>query len=505
MKENIIANVIGRFWSLFSNFIFVPLYIHFLGFESYSVISFTLVIAGIMAVLDAGLTSTILREFARTDNQISYKLKTLKTLEFFLCVIIVVSVFILICSSTYISQKWINLSTIAPDYMSFLFKIVSFELGVQIMLKFYIGGLLGIEKQIKANTYQIIWSALRNGAVLLILFFKPNLTCFFIWQLLVTLFMVFFIRSTLYRTLYRMNIIDSNVKFDITICKSIWKFAGGMLLISLVASFNTQIDKLIISKLLPVENLGYYTLASSLSMVIISLINPISIAVLPRFTALNSEGNINKISELYDKINTYVSIIVFSCFAIFFWFSKDLIWIWTNNIDIANNAFNLLPIFAFTASMLSIVTIPYNIAIANGYTKLNNIIGVVSLLITVPGYWIFIEIYGAIGAASLFCIVQTVISIIYIYIINKKFINRVEMKKMYIEQFLLPLVSSVLITYIFTYIPNYIHNNRILLFLWIGLTFIVNIFFLLFALSNEKANMFSLKRFINSLSKKNYE
>ena len=55
MKKNIIANVIGKFWSILSGFLFIPLYIKFLGFESYSIISFTLIIAGIMAVFDAGL------------------------------------------------------------------------------------------------------------------------------------------------------------------------------------------------------------------------------------------------------------------------------------------------------------------------------------------------------------------------------------------------------------------------------------------------------------------
>lgn len=52
IRKNIFANLIGKFWSLLSGFLFIPLYIKYLGFESYSVISFTLMIAGIMAILD---------------------------------------------------------------------------------------------------------------------------------------------------------------------------------------------------------------------------------------------------------------------------------------------------------------------------------------------------------------------------------------------------------------------------------------------------------------------
>ena len=49
MYRNIVANIVGRCWSILSNFLFVPLYIQFLGIESYSIISLTLVIAGLMA------------------------------------------------------------------------------------------------------------------------------------------------------------------------------------------------------------------------------------------------------------------------------------------------------------------------------------------------------------------------------------------------------------------------------------------------------------------------
>ena len=78
MLKNIVANFVGRFWSILSNFLFIPLYIHYLGFESYSVISFTLVVAGLMAILDVGLTATLSREFARKDTASDEKVKIFK-------------------------------------------------------------------------------------------------------------------------------------------------------------------------------------------------------------------------------------------------------------------------------------------------------------------------------------------------------------------------------------------------------------------------------------------
>lgn len=84
MKKNIIANLIGRFWGILSNFLFIPFYIKLLGFESYSIISFSLMIAGIMAVLDAGLTATLSREFARNDKNEEQKKKFLQHLRLYI-------------------------------------------------------------------------------------------------------------------------------------------------------------------------------------------------------------------------------------------------------------------------------------------------------------------------------------------------------------------------------------------------------------------------------------
>ena len=64
MIKNIVANFFGKFWGLFSNFIFIPIYIRLLGIESYSIISFGLIIAGVMSVLDSGITATLSREMA---------------------------------------------------------------------------------------------------------------------------------------------------------------------------------------------------------------------------------------------------------------------------------------------------------------------------------------------------------------------------------------------------------------------------------------------------------
>lgn len=501
MFKNIIANFIGRLWSILSNFLFIPLYIHYLGFESYSVISFTLVIAGLMAVLDAGLSATLSREFSRIDNGGIDKIRIFKTLESFYFIIIGLCIILIFTLSRFIADNWLNLKEFEPERVSFFLKVISFDIGLQLLFRFYMGGLLGLEKQVKANMYQVGWGILRNALVVLVLMTIPTLEFFFIWQTISTVIFVILVRLSLNETLTGKYRFDFKFKIERIILKKIGRFAGGVLLISLVASLNTQMDKIVISKLLPVESLGYYTLAVSLSMGIIVLINPVSVALLPKFTALYSSGNNKEASILFTKVNLLLSILIFSIMANMSFFSKELIWIWTGNMEIANRAHFYLPIVATSVAMISLTILPYDIAIANGYTKLNNLLGLLSLFITLPGYWLATKSYGAIGASYVFCSVQTVNAFIYIYIINKKFIKTKCISNLYLKQLLFPLLISLLIAFVFSFIPEWINNNRIVTFLWIGISTIFTIIISVLILV-EKSERIKMIHFLVNFKKK---
>jgi O-antigen/teichoic acid export membrane protein len=468
MKKNILANFIGRFWSILSNFLFIPLYIHYLGFESYSVISFTLMIAGIMAVLDSGLTATLSREFARKDNNTAEKVKVYKNLETLYFIIVGICILIIFLSSSFIAEKWLNIQTYSPDQISFFLKIISFEIGFQLLFRFYMGGLLGLEKQVAANIFQVGWGVFRNGLVVIAIVYFPTLEVFFTWQVVSTIVFTIITKIFLDKIVLGKYTLNFNFKIEKEIISKIWKFASGMLLIALVSAFNTQMDKLAISKLLSIENLGYYTLAVSLSQGLIILVNPIATALLPRFTAHFSANENIEAKNLIVKTSILVSVLVFSIMMVLSFFAKDLIWVWTGNLELASKTFMLIPIVALAYAMFALQLLPYNVAIANGYTKLNNIIGITSLLITVPGYFFATKYYGAIGAAAVFSGVQVISTFIYIFFINRKFIKSNIIKDIYWKQYVLPFITAGIMAFLFSKIPVFTDGNRIFSLFWIG-------------------------------------
>lgn len=81
MLAKMASGYLVKLFSIASTFIFVPLYIKYLGLESFSIISLGLIVAGILNVLDSGLTSTLTREFSRNDTNYEWKQDTFKALE----------------------------------------------------------------------------------------------------------------------------------------------------------------------------------------------------------------------------------------------------------------------------------------------------------------------------------------------------------------------------------------------------------------------------------------
>lgn len=473
MLKNILANFIGKFWSIFSNFIFIPLYINLLGFENYSIISFTLILAGLLVILDSGLTATLSREFARKDTTYEAKKNVLQTTETIYVVLCGISLFLIVFFSKQIGRIWLNQNIYSDNDISLFLRLISFDLVFQLLFKFYLGGLLGLQKQITANKLQIAWGFFRNGLVILLIYFIPRLDLFFLWQSAATIFFTIFVRIILGKSLtYKMVYFNFTIKKKVLL--NIWRFTGGVLLISLVAALNTQIDKLFISKLLPIENLGFYNISVSLSAGIYILVIPISNALQPYFTSLYSAHKRKDAENLYYRISRYINIIVFSLASILFFFPDRVILTWTGNMDLVQQTKSIIPMIAIAYSMLSLQLIPYNIAIANGYTKLNNITGIISLFVTIPGYWIVTKQYGIIGTASLFCFVQIIITIIYLVLLNKKFLD-IKRIDLYLKNILKSIIISFLTAYLIKFIPIWETGNRLylLLIIIISLMFII--------------------------------
>ena len=65
IRRAAVAQLSSNLWAAAIGLVFVPVYIRFLGIESYGLLGLYAALQGLASVLDLGLTTTINRELAR--------------------------------------------------------------------------------------------------------------------------------------------------------------------------------------------------------------------------------------------------------------------------------------------------------------------------------------------------------------------------------------------------------------------------------------------------------
>lgn len=439
MFKNIIANYIGKLWGLISVFVFVPFYIKLLGIESYAVINFYTVILTIMYFADGGLSATLNREIARSSDKI-YIGRMLFTIERVYLIICSSIIIIIFCFSGIIAKNWLNSQTISQEDLSIYISLMGISVAFQLFTTLQNSGLMGLEKQVLSNGIQVSSSISRSALVLIPLYYYPTLLTFFIWQVSMNIIFFFITRYNLWKYIKT----NMSYKFDKQIIKTVGRFAGGMMLMAIISSLNTQIDKLVISKILSLKEFGYYSLAGILSQVPVLLITPIAVAILPRMVKYSANIEKDKLIKLFHVNTVVLSALATSGAMVLFLFTKDFVLIWTHDYVIAKAIENVTKVLLIGGVFLSFQYMPYHLAIANGHTKTNIRLGIVAIICIIPSLIFCVKKFGLIGATYTW-LIMNVFAYFYLgYFIISKFLKN-EFERWLINGTLIPLIISILI------------------------------------------------------------
>ena len=127
LAKNFIANVLSRLWNIGSNYIFIPIYLAFLGVDGYAFIGFYIILVGILGFSDLGMTATTTREMAvlseKPDSSSEKKdlIRTFEILYLLIIAIIVISIFAL---SPLMSKYWIKSAVFNAEEVTYYIKLI---------------------------------------------------------------------------------------------------------------------------------------------------------------------------------------------------------------------------------------------------------------------------------------------------------------------------------------------------------------------------------------------
>lgn len=445
IKKNILANLTGRIWVAGISILLVPQYIKFLGIESYGLVGFYATLIASMTILDFGLSTTLNRELAHAKG-VRKSAEDVKNLVFTMeCIYwvigLVIAVMIIVLAPS-IAKYWINTEKISEDTVQQAIMLMGIVVAFQWPISLYNGGLLGLEKQVLNNVIMVIMTTLRSVGVLLVLWWiSPTIHAFFIWQAIISLLYVFVIRMGLWQSLPKSR---SNPRFSKKQISTIWQFASGMTGISIVAFILAQLDKVAVTKMVSLIQVGYYTLSITVANSITILAGPITATVFPRLTTLVSSKDTVGLLALYHSACKLLTALVFPVGIILVVFTPDILFLWTKDPIIVENTSVTVRILVVGSVCNSLMVIPYVLMLAHGKTLFVVLEASVACIILMFLLFQWIRTYGIMGASLGWLTTNFGRLVISSPLILKKFLPKREIINWYVKDIFLPLIPSLI-------------------------------------------------------------
>jgi len=442
VRKNIIANLIGSGWVALISIAFIPLYIHFMGVEAYGLVGFYLTLQAVFAVLDMGLTATVSRELARLSpsqghaQQMRNLVRTLEVVYWGVALFIMVLVILL---APWIATQWLNANTLSEDTLREAIMLMGVMIALRMPYGFYGGGLLGLQRQVQLNVIKVVVETLRSGGVVLVLWLaSPTIVVFFQWQLAISALGAVAMAWALWRSLPRPS---SRPVFQLSVFRKLWRFAAGMSGIMVLSAILVQMDKLVLSKMLTLEAFAYYSLASTVAVGLYVIIGALFSSVYPRLTQLQARQESALLKSFYHKSCQMMTVLVMPMAMLISFFSINILQLWTHNEIVAEQTAPILSILVVGTALNGMMNLPFALQLAHGWTRLAIGMNTVAIAILLPSLIIVVEWFGAIGAASIWLVLNAGYIVFGLALMHRK-IFKGELRRWIVADFAIPSLVS---------------------------------------------------------------
>jgi O-antigen/teichoic acid export membrane protein len=444
IKRNLVANYIGQIWSAVMSIAFIPLYIKYLGIESYGLIGLFGMLLTWLGILDLGMTPSLSREMARytggahTADSIIDLLRSIEFITLAIALFIASGVWL---SSNWLANHWLRADKLPSDLVAEAFSIMGFVTALRFIENIYRSTIIGLQKHVAYNVVNIIMSSLRGlGAVGVLVWVSNSIRLYFVWQGVISLLTLITLATITY---YYLPKTTRKARFSLQALKGVGKFAGGVLGISLLSLMLTQIDKLLLSRLLSLTEYGYYTLASVSAASLFLIIGPISQAWAPKLTELQAVNDNQKLIDKYHQGAQLISVIMGSAAMMFVFFGETILFVWTKDAALANKTSVVFRLLSIGNLLNGLNTIPYLLQMAYGWTSLITRINIIAVLVIIPVLVLVTPIMGTLGAASAWVFLNAGYIFIGIHFMYRRLLSN-QKWIWFREDFFIPILSAAL-------------------------------------------------------------
>lgn len=293
-------------------------------------------------------------------------------------------------------KNWINLTSIDAGTATTMIRIMSVSTMVVLPRALYTSLFRGRQRMAVNNTIDVVAAIAQQLGIVVLLKLGGGPFTFASWisaSALVAVFAYVVVAARMFggQALWP--------RFDLAVVKRNLRFATLMMSNSLLALVHTSADKVIVSKLLPVADFGFYGFASATVGRAGFVTTSITQAAFPSLSSLFESGNRPELLRQYRKLQ---DLVCFGTLPVFAGICFAALPVYTYLFNPAVAGYLLLPtvLIALGSAMNSALNTPYVMSLAVGKPQIAARANVVALFVVLPVTVVLIASFGIVGAAA---------------------------------------------------------------------------------------------------------
>ena len=421
MKAKLVVSYLTQLYLSVISIILMPFYFHHLGAESFGLVGFHIMLQAWIPIFDIGLTPVLSREMSRfragllTVEEAAARLRTLEVVFGGLGLIALVLVWF---GSSWIGHRWLSAVTLPEEMLA----LCILFMGLTVVLRWFAGlqraVLVGLEYQGLVNGLTAIFATLRFvGVVPLLIFVSTSPKYFFLFQVIVgTLELIVFVVIA-----HHFLPGTIGVKPDWRVFANMLPMIGSMAFLTAMWVVMTQVDKLILSGLLPLTEYGYFSMAVAAASGVLVLVAPLNQVVQPRLIICAESRDESSLERLYRSASQFAVVGFVSLGGGVAFFAEPILLIWSGSHVVATAAAPVLFWYGLANAVVGILVLPFMLQFAKGRLRLHVLGNLILLVTLVPALVLAAQNRGAAGAGQVFFVVNLLFLLLWIPLVHRHF------------------------------------------------------------------------------------
>lgn len=410
LARNMAAGMANSVVVVLINLVALPFYLRYLGMEAYGLIGFYATLQTVLQVLDLGLAPTVSREIAHgaETGQQRRSSSLLRTLGVVYVGVALVIAALVALAAPWVGAHWLQAKSLPDATVAQAVALMGVNLACRWPISLYHGALVGAHRLSRSAATSMTINILAAITTIAILAWGVrSIQAFFLVQAGFGL-----LQAIVLRSLARHAVGERDAPYDFADLRRVLHFSAWMSGIAITSVVFTQLDKVLLSRLIDLSSLGHYMLAALLVSGLSVLSGPALNVIYPKFTTLHARGDDTGLAKFYSDTSRMYVAMLFSLSLALALHVQAIVTLWTGRADIGANVAPIVALLAIGSTLNAAMYFPYALQLATGRPRIPFTINLVLLAIALPTIVWLATHYGAIGGALSWAVLGVVAMVV---------------------------------------------------------------------------------------------